>query len=210
MKSHPFGRFYIVISIIIIWFALGLQFKLSLGLKAGDVLSTIKIYLSYFTVLTNILCAICLTAGLLFKDTAVGKFFSKPSTLTAITIYILVVGIIYNLSLRGLVELNGWHAIANELLHVVSPLLFLGLWLFFVDKAQLNYKQAFSWLIYPLCYVVMTIIRGAMINEYPYPFINVVKLGYPKAILNTIVIMLVFWLLALLFIFIGKRLQSKN
>lgn len=210
MKSHSFARIYAVISAIIIWFALGLQFNLSLGLEDGDVISTIKIYLSYFTVLTNILCAVCLTAILLFQNTALGRFFSKSSTITAITIYILVVGIIYNLSLRGLVELNGWHAAANELLHVVSPLLFLGLWLFFVDKAQLNYKQASGWLIYPLCYVVMTIIRGAIINEYPYPFINVVKLGYPKAIINTAIIMLIFWLLSLLFIFIGKRLQSRN
>ena len=210
MKSHSFARIYAVISAIIIWFALGLQFNLSLGLEDGDVISTIKIYLSYFTVLTNILCAVCLTAILLFQNTAVGRFFSKPSTITAITIYILVVGIIYNLSLRGLVELNGWHAAANELLHVVSPLLFLGLWLFFVDKAQLNYKQALGWLIYPLCYVIMTIIRGAIINEYPYPFINVVKLGYPKAILNTVIIMLIFWLLSLFSIFIGKRLESKN
>ncbi|RZL59108.1 MAG: hypothetical protein EOO93_16125 [Pedobacter sp.] len=209
MKSQS-GKIYTIISAIIIWFALCLQFKLSLALKDGDVVSTLALFLSYFTVLTNILCALCLTAILLFKNDGLGRFFSKPSTITAITIYILVVGLIYNLALRGLVQLNGWDAIANELLHVINPLLFLGLWLFFVDKSELNYKQAFGWLIYPLSYVLITAIRGAMIQEYPYPFINVVKLGYPKAILNTLIIMVVFWLLSLLFIFLGRRLQSKN
>lgn len=210
MKSHSFARFYAAISVIIIWFAVGLQFRLSLALNEGDVIATIKIFLSYFTVLTNILCAVCLTVILLFKKSAIGRFFSKPSTLTAITIYILVVGIIYNISLRGLADLSGLHAVANEFLHLINPLLFFGFWLLFVDKSTLNYKQAFIWLIYPLFYVVITVIRGEMINEYPYPFINVVKLGYPKAILNTVIIMLVFWLLSLIFIFVSKRLQIKN
>ncbi|MDN3587783.1 Pr6Pr family membrane protein [Pedobacter aquatilis] len=210
MKSQSVEKVYTIISTVIIWFALGLQFKLSLALKSGDVLSTLAIFLSYFTVLTNILCALCLSSILLFKNQLLGKFFTKPSTLTAITIYIMVVGIIYNFALRGLIEIHGWDAVANELLHVVNPLLFLGFWLFFVDKSTLNYKQAFPWLIYPLCYVFMTVIRGAIIQEYPYPFINVVKLGYPKAILNTAIIMLVFWLLSLIFIFIGKRLDHRN
>ncbi|WP_316738025.1 Pr6Pr family membrane protein [Pedobacter aquatilis] len=179
-------------------------------MKSGDIIATMAIFLSYFTVLTNILCAICLTSILLFNKSILGKFFSKPSTITAITIYILVVGIIYNVSLRGLVELHGLHATANELLHVINPLLFLGFWLLFVDKSELRYKQAFVWLIYPLCYVLMTIIRGAMIQEYPYPFINVVTLGYPKAILNTLIILVIFWMLSLIFIFIGKKLQHKN
>ncbi len=209
MKSHS-GKIYALIAAIVIWFALCLQFNLSLRLKNGNVISTLALFLSYFTVLTNILCGICLTSIVLFHGKSLGKFFSKSSTITAITIYILVVGLIYNVALRGLVQLKGWRIVADELLHVINPLLFLGLWVFFVEKSALKYQQTFNWLIYPLCYVVMTIIRGSVINEYPYPFINVVELGYPKALLNTFIIMIVFWLLSMLFVFIAKRLNHKN
>jgi len=91
---------------------------------------------------------------------------------------------------------------------VINPLLVLVYWIFFANKSNLEYKNAFTWLLYPLLYIIMIIVRGIMINKYPYPFINVVELGYPKALLNTLIILIVFYLVSVLFIFAGKR-QSK-
>lgn len=209
MKSSLSEKVYLTISVIVLWFAIGLQFNLSLKTSNGDVWAALKVILSYFTVLSNILCATALTAVLLFKNSSIGQFFEKPSTKTAITVYIVIVGLIYNLALRGIEKLTGWNNIANELLHVVNPLIVLFYWVFFVSKSNLDYKSAFPWLIYPLLYVIMVVIRGIMINEYPYPFINVVKLGYPKAVLNTVIILVAFYLVSILFIFISKkRLKS--
>ncbi|MGM9476380.1 Pr6Pr family membrane protein [Pedobacter sp. GSP4] len=205
MKSTTGKQVYLIIITLIVWFGLLLQFRLSLKELDGAVWPTFKILLSFFTVLTNLAVAICLTASLLLKNTALGRFFSKPATQTAITVYIVVVAIIYNTALRGLVPLEGWHSLSNELLHVINPLLFLVYWIVFVDKTKLAYPQALYWLIYPFLYVVFIVVRGYLINQYPYPFINVVKLGYPKAILNTAIIMVIFWALSLLFIFLGKK-----
>ncbi|WP_316755138.1 Pr6Pr family membrane protein [Pedobacter aquatilis] len=208
MKSSLSEKVYLTIAVIVLWFAIGLQFNLSLNTLNGDVWATLKIMLSFFTVLSNILCAIALTVILLFKNSSVGQFFEKSSTKAAITVYIVIVGIIYNLALRGLVVPSGWHSVANELLHVINPLLVLVYWIFFANKSNLEYKNAFTWLLYPLLYIIMIIVRGIMINKYPYPFINVVELGYPKALLNTLIILIVFYLVSVLFIFAGKR-QSK-
>lgn len=208
MKSSLSEKVYLTIAVIVLGFAIGLQFNLSLNTLNGDVWATLKIMLSFFTVLSNILCAIALTVILLFKNSSVGQFFEKSSTKAAITVYIVIVGIIYNLALRGLEVPSGWHSVANELLHVVNPLLVLVYWIFFANKSNLEYKNAFTWLLYPLLYIIMIIVRGIMINKYPYPFINVVELGYPKALLNTLIILIVFYLVSVLFIFAGKR-QSK-
>lgn len=208
MKSPLIEKVYLTLAVIVLWFAIGLQFNLSLKVLNGDVLAALKIILSYFTVLSNILCAIALTGILLFRNSTAGQFFAKSSIKTAITVYIFIVGLIYNVALRGLEIPTGWNSVANELLHVVNPLLVLGYWLFFANKSNLEYKNAFAWLIYPLLYVAMVVVRGLMINKYPYPFINVVTLGYPKAILNTIIILVVFWLVSLLFIFIGKKIAK--
>ncbi|MGA9650197.1 Pr6Pr family membrane protein [Pedobacter sp.] len=208
MKSSLSEKVYLTIAVIVLGFAIGLQFNLSLNTLNGDVWATLKIMLSFFTVLSNILCAIALTVILLFKNSNVGQFFEKSSTKAAITVYIVIVGIIYNLALRGLEVPSGWDSVANELLHVVNPLLVLVYWIFFANKSNLEYKNAFTWLLYPLLYIIMIIVRGIMINKYPYPFINVVELGYPKALLNTLIILIVFYLVSVLFIFAGKR-QSK-
>jgi hypothetical protein len=201
-------RPFAICAAIIVWFSLALQFRVSLHLLNDNYPSTIKLFLSYFTVTTNIIVAICFTALSFFKPGRPGNLFAKASTLTAITVYILVVGLIYNVMLRGLVSPEGWARAADELLHVVSPLIFLCFWISFVKKSTLQYKQTITWLIYPLLYVIFIVVRGYLINKYPYPFIDVVELGYLKAILNAIIVLFIFWLLSLLLIFIGKKTAS--
>lgn len=205
MKFALIEKIYLTVAVIFLWFAICLQFNLSLQ-TSGNVLATLKIILPFFTVLSNILCAIALTAILLFKDSGIGRFFASSSTRAAVTIYIVIVGLIYNLALRGLEMPTGWNSVANELLHVVNPLLVLAYWIFFANKSNLEYKNAWAWLIYPVLYVIMIVVRGALLNKYPYPFINVVTLGYPKALLNTLIILIVFYVVSLLFILVGKKL----
>lgn len=209
MKSVNSKIFYLALITLIVWFSLVLQFNLSLKQHNGAVWPTLKTLLSFFTVLTNLLVGICLVFNLFWKQTAPGRFFSKPATQTAVAVYIFLVALVYNVALRGLVQLKGWHSLSNELLHVINPLLFLIYWIAFVDKARLEYKQTISWLIYPLLYVIFIVIRGYLILQYPYPFINVVTLGYPKAILNTVIILIIFWILSLIFVLTGKK-SSRN
>lgn len=209
MNRNSVIKAYELIAVIIVWFALVLQFEISLKLLSGNYFETLKIYFSFFTITTNIIVAICLTSLLFFRNSKTGNFFAKPSTVTAITVYIVVVGLIYNILLRGLLLPTGWARVADELLHVVNPLLFLGFWILFVDKYNLDYRSALSWLIYPIVYIIFIVIRGYLIDLYPYPFINVVNLGYPTAILNAFFCLVLFWLLSILLIWIGK-VTSKN
>lgn len=209
MKSMNSKSVYLTVITLIAWFSLALQFNLSLKLYNGQIWPTIKILLSFFTVLTNLCVAICLTALLLLRQTALGRFFARPSTQTAVAVYIFLVALVYNVALRGLDQPKGWDSLSNELLHVINPLLFVIYWFAFVDKARLEYKQTISWLIYPLLYVIFIVVRGHLIQKYPYPFINVVNIGYPKAILNTVIILIVFWILSLIFVLIGKK-TAKN
>lgn len=208
MKSTLIEKVYLTVAVIFLWFAICLQFNLSLQTLDNDVLATLKIILSFFTVLSNILCAIALTSILLFKNSSIGRFSASSSTKAAVTVYIVIVGLVYNLALRGIEIPTGWNSVANELLHVVNPLVVLAYWIFFANKSNLAYKSAFIWLIYPLLYVIMIAVRGIIINKYPYPFINVVELGYPKALLNTLIILIVFYLVSLFFIFVGKKLSK--
>lgn len=203
-------KIFITLAALITWFAISLQFNVSLQSLNGDYSATIKSFLSYFTVTTNIIIALCFTTLWLFEDSPLGKFFAKPTTLTAITVYIAVVSLVYNTILRGLIPLMGWAKVADELLHVVDPLIFIAFWIFYVDKSKLEYKDAKLWMIYPILYVVFVVIRGAIIGQYPYPFINAVNLGYPKAIVNAIVVLIIFYLLSLFLIFIGKKTIEKH
>ncbi len=205
----------LLLSLIIIlgWFALIAQFYLIIENRVTSIPETIIRYFSFFTILTNLLVALCFTSILFNPESRLGIFFSKPKTQTAITIYITIVGIIYNLILRFLWKPEGLQFVVDELLHTIIPIMCIVFWIIYVAKSTLKWKDVFPWLIYPLVYIIFILIRGAVSGFYPYPFINVNEIGYHKAVINSGIIALSFLILSLLFIMIGKmmkRLKSGN
>lgn len=192
------------------WLTLILQFYLMLNNRVVPVPETTLRFFSYFTILTNTLVAITYTV--LWLDPPAGRIrmLTKASFLTAVTVYILIVGIIYNVILRSLWSPKGLQQLVDESLHTVLPLLFFLFWLLFVPKATLEWKQSFIWLAYPIAYILYILLIGALTGFYPYPFADAGQLGYPRALLNGLGIIAFFSLLSLLLIALGKNLHHKR
>jgi hypothetical protein len=187
------------------WFAITAQYYVVLQNTSSTLLVATIRFFSFFTVLTNTIVALYFTFQALDKNNAVQRYFSKPGTLTAITAYILVVGIVYQIILRQLWNPEGLQMISDELLHTIIPLGTLLFWLLFEEKSKLQWKSIGSWLIYPLIYLLYTLIRGNISGEYPYPFVDVTELGIQKAMFNSLAVFLLFVLLSFVLIWIGKR-----
>jgi hypothetical protein len=197
---------------ILSWFALIMQMYLNLNSNVAPTNEIIIRYFSYFTLDTNLIIAICSSFILLSPSSSAGKFFLKPDIQTAIAVYILIVGITYNTILRFIWAPQGLHKLVDELEHVVVPVLFVLFWLFFTQKKSLNYKQIFPWLIYPFVYAMFVLIRGGFPTPhfYPYPFIDVDKLGLQKAIINSIWLTVVFLFISFLFVAIAKFMSKQK
>ena len=192
------------------WFAVVSQFILLIRLMPASPAETVIRFFSFFTIEVNILVACCFSLLAFGPQTAPGRFFSTPQRLTALTVYILIVGLVYNLVLRSLWNPAGLQRLTDEFLHTVIPLYFLLYWIYFVPKNKLRWKQALPWLIYPLIYLVYTLTRGAITGHYPYPFIDAKQLGYPKALTNAGWLSLLFLLFSLLIIGLGKGLNTRK
>ncbi len=204
MSRQILRQLYLTILTIVSWFAILTQFYLVILNRTADLSTTIITYFSYFTILTNSLVAICTASILLKSNIRLGKFFSKTTNLTAITVYIIVVGAVYNLILRSLWHPTGLQQLTDELLHSAIPILFTLFWLIFVPKNELKWENAFRWLMYPLVYLMYILCRGAITDLYPYPFVDVNQLGYSKVLINSGGLAGVFLILSLLMILIGK------
>jgi hypothetical protein len=202
-------KIYLSIVFIIGVFALVSQLYLTIANSSIPLGEIIIQYFSYFTILSNILVALCAAAILFNSGSIHQKFFSRPSTVSAVTVYITVVGLIYNIILREIWTPIGWQKITNELLHVIIPLLFLVFWIFFVPKQNLKWS-ILGWFIFPLFYAVYAIIRGAFSGFYPYPFMDVDQLGYARVLINCCGMVVVFVALSFLFVAIGKFLFPKR
>ncbi|GAC1451576.1 MAG: Pr6Pr family membrane protein [Chitinophagaceae bacterium] len=209
-KCYPsFMKLYLAVMVTIGWFALIAQFYINVTQKALPVPEMIVRYFSYFTIQTNLLITICYTILLFSAGSAAGKFFSRQQTLAAITVYIVIVGLIYNMILRFLWNPAGLQKLVDELLHAVIPVLALIYWLVFTAKNKLQWKSILPWLIYPFAYIIYILIRGSISGFYPYPFINTTQLGLNKVLVNSVAIAAMFIFMSLALVAIGKSMNKK-
>ncbi|NIH86759.1 Pr6Pr family membrane protein [Amycolatopsis granulosa] len=109
---------------------------------------------------------------------------------------IAVTGIVFHLALAGLQDLSGWAWVADFLLHTASPLLGVLGWLLFGPRGAVT-PRIIGWsVVYPIAWLAFTLVRGAIDGFYPYPFIDVTALGYPRVAVNCLVIAALFLALA--------------
>jgi hypothetical protein len=202
------ARIMAVIGAAMGWLAVITQLYLMISNRVVSIPETILRFFSFFTIDTNILVALCFTFIFLRGNSGLSRFFTKATTITAITIYITIVGIVYNVILRSIWQPEGLQKVIDELLHSVIPALFILFWLIFVPIEQLKWKNAFPWLIYPIVYMTYAIIHGAITKFYPYPFVNVDELGYNRALLNAGGVLLIIFFLSLALIAAGKLMKK--
>jgi hypothetical protein len=192
------------------WFAVVMQFVLMMQNRVELLTETTIRFFSYFTILTN--CLVALYFSVLWYKKPISLFtrFEKPGFLTATTLYITMVGAVYQLVLRGIWEPTGMQRIVDELLHSVIPVYVMVFWIAYENKKDISWKFIPSWLLYPMCYLVFILFRGNLSGFYPYPFVNVPELGLEKVLINSGVLVFAFLLLAFIFVWIGKQLKSKT
>jgi hypothetical protein len=192
----------------IAWLALAAQTDITVhrmlarGLSVFDGIERLSSYLTNLTIFAVALCFSCVAAR---ASTPVGRFFRKPPVVTAVVVYMVFVGLAYNLLLRYLWTPSGYRAVLNECLHTVVPALSVLYWVLFVPRFHLTLRKCLLWLIYPLSYLCVTLWRGSTSDFYPYPFIDVGELGYPHVLVNATLLVLAFVTLMGVFIALNHR-----
>jgi hypothetical protein len=171
---------------LVAWIGLAVQWRASTEL-AGSAGMAVWVMLRFFTIIANLIVAVVLTGFALGRPRC-----ATPRLLGGVTLAILLVGVVYGLLLRGLLELSGGAQLADTLLHKVTPVLVLLFWLAFALKGGLTYRDPWVWAILPLVYFAYALARGAVEGRYPYPFMNLAQLGWQRTVINAALIALGF------------------
>lgn len=203
VNPSGFRRHFVAVAATLGWAGLSIQMYLifhSRWTLGASLIGGLMSFFSYFTVLTNTLVATVLTCEWTSRESAARRWFLQPWVSSAIAVSISVVSLAYNLLLRHLWHPEGWQWLADELLHDIVPLLFLGYWWACVPKGTLRRWHIALWVIYPLLYFAYALWRGHLLAVYPYPFIDVDKLGYPQVFINAGGLLAGFVVIALLVI----------
>src|SRR6476469_3336454 len=165
-------------------FALPAQLYLAILNRQAGVGETIIRFFSYFTILTNLLVFILCLALLFPGHNRLHNFFERPTTRTAMAVYITIVGLVYNAILASQWNPQGLQKPVDQVLHTIVPILYVIYWLVYVRTFRLEWRHILPWMLYPLLYCIYTLLRGPLAGFYPYPFIDVDKLGYTQVLLN--------------------------
>lgn len=200
MNDTRLARAFFGATSLIITFGLVLQLWLSItgGIDDGSFASTpdrIVNFFSFFTVLSNI--AVAVTTGLLAIR------IHRPSTLFGTLrldglVAIAVTGVVFHLALAQLQELTRWYALADTILHTLSPILTVLGWVVFGPRGALTLRVVLLGVIAPVAWIAYALVRGALVTDrfgdsyYPYPFMDVGVHGYPVVLVNVTIVALLF------------------
>ncbi|HEY4070275.1 MAG TPA: Pr6Pr family membrane protein [Sphingomicrobium sp.] len=187
---------------LVCWVGLALNFSATYA-HQGNLVATLWRLGHFFTIISNVAVALAMTR------IALGGRVS-PFMLSALTLAILLVGIVYVLLLHGLHPLSGRSLIANHLLHYVSPVAMAAYWLLFTPHGRLQWRDPFWWGLFPLIYFVYVIGRGLAGGGYPYPFIDVRKLGMVQTAINALGIAAGFTICGYVLVFADRRLLGRG
>jgi hypothetical protein len=214
MVNHSAARRrFAAVAAILGWAGLSIQLYLILYSRwtlEASLLGGLISFFSYFTVLSNTLVATVLTCELTSRESAARRWFLQPWVSSGVAVSIAVVGLAYSVLLRHLWHPEGWQFLADELMHDIVPLLFLVYWWCCVPKGSLRLRHIGLWVIYPLVYFAYSLFRGHVLAVYPYPFIDVDKLGYPQVFVNAGGLLAGFVVIALLVIGLDRWRGNRN
>ncbi|EJS68885.1 hypothetical protein CN425_08265 [Bacillus cereus] len=167
-------------------------------------------FFSFFTIESNILVAFILLLSSIGTATF-GRSEQFGVLRGAATVYILTTGLIYFLLLRGLEEsLQTPIPWVNTVLHYIMPIAMILDWVINPPTKTITWKHATSWLLFPIFYIVYSLIRGPIVNWYPYPFLDPRIGGYGRVLLYSIGIAVVIGAICIFVKMLGNRNVRKE
>jgi hypothetical protein len=120
----------------------------------------------------------------------------------AATLYLVVTFLVVVLLLEG-AELSLSDRIVDFVVHKLFPVLMVVDWILDPPETDLRMIDVLLWLIFPLAWLAFTLIRGAVDNWYPYPFLDPDNGGYRSVAYHVIAILAGFVVIAGIIVAIG-------
>jgi hypothetical protein len=162
---------------------------------------------AFFTVLSNIIVGV--TSLLLALDRARPTAAFRAFRLAGV-LCIAVTGVVYHIALADLQELDGEALVADQLAHAFVPVVAVVAWLAFGPRGLVGRDDVVRAALVPVAWLAFTLARGAAIDWYPYPFLDVTDHGYARVLVNVVIVTALFLGLAVGARALARRLADRS
>ena len=163
--------------------------------------------LSYFTIWSNIVVAVVLT--LLLRPSRHHTATLRVLRLDSL-LMITITGLVYAVVLAPSSTLVGWQVLGNLLVHQLTPVLTILVWLVLGPRGWISWSTIPPAFLLPAVWVAYTLVRGAVIGAYPYPFIDVVQHGYGTVAVNLVAIVLLGIVISAILLAVDRLLSRRQ
>lgn len=175
---------------------------------ARSFLDTFVYFWTYFTHLTNLWLLVCYVAAI--TEWRGLSLFRRPTMLASAAAFITLVMLFYHFLLAPYIRMEGALLVATYLLHYVAPLMYLAWWVFGVPHGRLGWGRLPLILLPGVLYIVWVLLRGAVVNEYPYDILDVSKNGYAGVAIGVLILLVAVAIFAAILIGADKLLGRRR
>lgn len=157
-------------------------------------------FFSYFTILSNMLAALALTAPLVAPASRCATWAEQSGPRASIATYLTITAVVYHTMLAWQWHPRGLRLVSDTLLHTIVPAAYLVDLVLRGGQGEGRWIAAAKAMAFPALFGAWTLVHGALSGWYPYPFMNVIKRGYPAVVVTMVEMSLAFAVVALIFV----------
>ena len=205
MRPGPVTIVYRLVFAALTITAVAAQFRVTL---VDD--SSIANFFSYFTNLSNLLATVVFTVGAIRVARGAPDTRAWSVVRAGTVVAMVFVGIVFNVLLAGL-DVGALVPWVNVVVHMLMPVAVLVDWVVWPPERRLPWWAAAVCLVYPVVYSVYSLVRGAVIGFYPYPFYDPSAVGGVGGVaLYLVALVVALAVLATLVVLVGRRRRART
>lgn len=159
---------------------------------------------SFFTIQSNVFV---LVASVLLAWGARRALWSRVIAQDAV-LGIAVTGLVFSFVLDPSIELRGLATVVTTLFHNVIPIAFIIGWLLFAPRRLWNARSTAWAFLWPLLWLGATFSVGHFTAWYPYPFLDVSRVGWGGAVTGAAIVVVLALVLTAIMLVVDRWLPS--
>lgn len=165
-------------------------------------------FFSFFTIQSNILAVATLCLLVIVRRAERTPLFDGVRS--GVVLYMAITGVVFAVLLAGLQEeLQTTIPWVDFVVHKLMPVVLVVDWLLDPPRHRLPRWIAAAWLCYPAVWLMYTLVRGEIVDWYPYPFVDVSRLGYAGVLGRSVFLLAGFTLASAAMLWVGNRLAAR-
>jgi hypothetical protein len=159
-------------------------------------------FFAFFTIQSNLIGVAALGAAMWVKQP---RARSVELLRGAAAAYLTVTFLVVIVLLSG-VDVQLQLVWVDIVLHKLFPIVVVADWLLDPPHVRLALRDAAVWLVYPIVWIVLTLIRGGVdaAHWYPYPFLDPANGGYAQVVVTVIGVTIGFLVIAAVYVWLAN------